>query len=209
MLRSCLIICLLFMHSLQAQGFDFGKVGTSFRIKEEGFISMMMRKLKEVDLIKEQEKMKEISRKKVEDPNPVESIKPAEESREWWHDPTYILPKDIVLPDGKILYKAGTTVNPLDHMELERRLFFIDGREQAQIKWLKEQLNDKKEDKIEDRIILVTGSVLKLQEEIEREIYFDQSGEITGKWGIHASPAVADQDGKMIRIREVELDKLR
>src|SRR5690606_4147284 len=143
-------------------GFDFGKVATSFEVTEEGFTVMMKRKLKTVDLEAENKKMAQIARQRIEAPTPVESIKPATKGREIWYDPTFVLKNDVVLPCGKVLYKAGTSVNPLDHMDLERRLFFVDGRDQKQIEWLKEHLGKNRENKIEDKVILVAGSVFKL-----------------------------------------------
>lgn len=196
----------LFFITFQAQGFDFGKVATSFEVKEEGFTVMMMRKLKTVDLEAENKKMAQIARQRIEEPTPVESIKPATKGREFWYDPTFVLKNDVVLPCGKVLYKAGTSVNPLDHMDLERRLFFVDGRDQKQIEWLKEHLGKNRENKIEDKVILVAGSVFKLQEELGTKVYFDQAGDLTGKMGITASPAVAEQDGKMVKVVEVYLE---
>ena len=69
-------------------------------------------------------------------------------------------------------------------------------------------LSDQKEP-IEDRIILVGGSVFKLKEELgkehENKIYFDQQGELTTKFNIKASPAVAVQDRLRLKIEEVKL----
>ncbi len=36
-------------------------------------------------------------------------------------------------------------------------------------------------------------------------LYFDQNGVITGKFGIGHVPATVEQEGKMLRIREVVL----
>lgn len=113
------------------------------------------------------------------------------------------LEEDVVLPCGQILHKAGTKVNPLEHMDLKRSLFFIDSRQPVQVKWLKAQLTvsnleisnnlaDQKE-LIEDRIILVGGSALKLKEELGKEhvdkVYFNQVGELTTKFNIKAIPS--------------------
>ena len=38
---------------------DFGKQGTTFEIKEEGFVAMMQRKLKGVNLAEHEQKMKD------------------------------------------------------------------------------------------------------------------------------------------------------
>lgn len=154
--------------------------------------------------------MRSIAEERVRNPAPVSWVIPAKETREFWHDPTYILTEDAVLPCGRVLYKAGTAVNPLDYMNLDRRLFFIDGREEKQVEWLKGQLllEERSFDKkIEDRVILVGGSPVELQDKLGFEVYFDQAGELTTRFGIKGSPALAEQDGKSLKIVEVALDE--
>ena len=198
---------------------DFGIKGHTYQIIEQPFLRMIGERLQKVDMKKEQEKMTAIVKDRVLNPKAVEGLLPATKSRVFYFDPTYTLEEDAVLPCGKILHKAGTKVNPLEHMDLNRRLFFIDSRQAAQVKWLKAQLtvsnleisnnlSDQKEP-IEDRIILVGGSVFKLKEELgkehENKIYFDQQGELTTKFNIKASPAVAVQDRLRLKIEEVKL----
>ncbi len=202
--------------SQKVMAVDLGKRGHTFDIIEESFVAMMKRKLESVDIKKYQEEMQNIVEDKVNNPREVEGITPAKQQRIFYFDPTYELKEDAILPCGKVIHKAGTRVNPLDYMNLERRMFFIDSRDKAQVKWLVEQLDnaeniDKKDGvQIEDRVILVGGSVLKLQEEMMPEhkdkIYFDQSGEIIGRFGIKHVPAIAMQEDKQIRIQEVPLD---
>ena len=104
-------------------------------------------------------------------------------------------------------------MNPLQHMDLNRRMFFVDGRNKDQIEWLKEKLKTPspkvKNQIIEDRVILVGGSVFKIQDELgenhRNKVYFDQSGELTTKFGIKASPAIAYQEGFQIKIEEIEV----
>lgn len=195
---------------------DFGTKGHTYQIIEQPFLRMIDERLQKVDMKKEQEKMTTIVKDRVQNPRAVEGLSPASSRRVFYFDPTYTLEEDAVLPCGKILHKAGTKVNPLEHMDLNRRLFFIDSRETAQIKWLKKQLVTNKEmsnmldqkEPIEDRIILVAGSVFKLKEELgneyENKVYFDQNGELTTKFGIKASPAIAQQEGLRLKIEEVK-----
>lgn len=193
---------------------DFGKHSHSFPIKEEGFVTMITRKLQSVDLDKENKKIELIARERVENPTPVKWILPATKTREFFHDPTYVLLKDIVLPCGQVLHKAGSSVNPLDHFDLERRLFFVDARVMEQLEWLREKLQelstddfrDKENEDERDKIILVGGSVFKAQEYLGKTVYFDQNGELTSKFGIKASPAVVEQEGKMLKIIEFHLE---
>ena len=198
--------------SFGANAKDFGTRGHTYPIIEQPFLQMIDERLQKVDIKKEQEKMTAIVEDRVANPVAVADILPAKVARVFYFDPTYMLAEDAVLPCGKILHKAGTRVNPLEHMDLNRRLFFIDGSQQVQVKWLTAQLASplpERMEPVEDRIILVGGSVFKLKAELgnrhEDKVYFDQHGELTTKFGIKASPAVAQQDGLMLKIEEIKL----
>lgn len=194
---------------------DLGVVGQTFNVVEEPFIEMLKKRLDKLDLEKEKQKIQAAAKERVENPQAVSGINPARKDRVFYFDPSYILDKDAVLPCGKVLHKAGTKVNPLEHMDLDRRLFFIDSRRENQIAWLKERLNSplakqEQKEQVEDRVILVAGSVFKLQELLGEEhadkVYFDQAGELTTKFGIKASPAVVEQEGFRLKIEEVVLN---
>lgn len=230
-IRGLIIWGTVILVSLSADAKNFGIKGHTYQIIEQPFLQMIDERLKKVDMQKEQVKMTSIVKDRVRNPRAVEGLKPATKNRIFYFDPTYILEEDAVLPCGRVLHKAGTKINPLEHMDLNRRLFFIDSREPGQIGWLKGQLasNNKtsasrpsskkpmnnsiveQEEPIEDRIILVGGSVFKLKEDLSIEyqdkVYFDQDGELTTRFGIKSSPAVAMQDGLMLRIEEIKLTK--
>nr|AKS10401.1 conjugal transfer protein TraW [Rickettsia endosymbiont of Ixodes pacificus] len=206
-------------------GVDFGKQAATYEVAEEGFVAMVKSRLAAIDLQQYQEEMRTIATKKVLEPEPVLGIRATNEPREFWYDPSLLVTEDIKLPDGKVLHKAGTKVNPLDHMDFDRELIFIDGRSSEQIEWLKQRLKmnkQKKEvdnntqedntqesrelgDNLEIRIILVGGKILELQEDIGRTLYFDQAGELTSKFGIEQVPALVVQDGKKLKIREIKI----
>jgi len=204
------IVLYVFILSNSVSAKDFGNRGGNYPVAEESILLSLQRKLGALDLKKEEERMRKVAEERVKNPAPVSGIVPAKETREFWHDPTYILTEDAVLPCGRVLYKAGTAVNPLDYMDLGRRLFFVDGREKKQVEWLKSRLlpdSSSGENKIEDRIILVGGSPVELQDKLGFEVYFDQAGELTTRFGIKGSPALAEQDGKKLKIVEVALDE--
>ena len=193
---------------------DLGVYGQTFKINEESFIFMMKKNLDLIDIEAHQAKMQTQAKYRVENPVGADHIVPAVKTRVFHFDPSYILPEDILLPCGKILPEAGKTVNPLEHMELNRRLFFIDSRQEDQIAWLKERLNSplakqEQKEQVEDRVILVGGSVFKLQELLGQDhadkVYFDQAAELTTKFGIKASPAIVEQEGLRLKIEEVKL----
>ena len=215
-------LCLVVMFSTSlcsttSSAVNLGSISHTFPVIEEGFVAMIKRKLGNVDIEQERLKMERIARDRIENPQAVENIVRATQDKIFYYDPTYTLEEDVVLPCGKVLYTAGTKVNPLDHMALERRMLFIDERDKPQVEWLKEQMLDaaKREDNnknIEDRIILVGGSVFKLKDELEligaehrEKVYFDQAGELTGKFGIKATPAIAQQEGSVLKIEEMSI----
>ena len=62
---------------------------------------------------------------------------------------------------------------------------------------------------VDDRIILIGGSVFKIKEELGEthadKVYFDQSGELTSKFGIKESPAIVMQEGLRLKVEVVSL----
>lgn len=174
-MKQLITIALVILIPQIAVSKDFGVHGATFEIKEEGFISMIQRKLKLVDIEKEQRKMLEIVKIRVEEPLRVANIKRTQKAQSFTYDPSYITEEDIILPDGRVLYLAGTKVNPLDHMNLDKRLIFIDGKDLLQIEWFKDQENSLNITK-EDKLILIAGRPLDLQKDLDREVYFDQAG---------------------------------
>ena len=205
----------LFWVSGSVLGVELGKQGATYEVAEEGFVSMIKGRLASLDLQQHQEAMLRTAKRQVLEPAPVVGLRATSEPREFWYDPSFILTEDIKLPDGKILHKAGTKVNPLDHMVFARELIFIDGRSQEQVEWLKarldgaEQKNKEKTNEennnLEIRIILVGGKILELQEDLGRILYFDQAGELTNKFGIEQVPAIVVQDGKQLKISEIKI----
>lgn len=221
-----------------AKAVDFGTRGRIYTIEEQAFLQMIDERLKGVDQDKIRQEMQERAKQRVKEPLAVEGVEPATEDRVFYFDPSYVLEKDIYLPNKDLFYKAGTRVNPIEEMRklgmsLDRRMIFIDAREDEQIQWLKEQLamyrsksvKNKQEQKdqerklktqipehtpIENRVILVGGRPFELQEELQQDyrdmvVYFDQGGVLTRKMEIKASPAIVTQEGLMLRIKEYKI----
>ena len=203
-----IILSTAILATWSANAKDFGTKGHTHQIIEQPFLQMLHKRLQGVDMKKEKQKMEQIAKERIHNPPAVENVKPAVRNHTFYYDPTYVLDEDAVLPCGKVLHKAGTTVNPLAHMDLNRRLFFVDSREKDQVKWLKAELNNplsEQKEPVEDRIILVGGSPPELEKELGLSVYFDQQGSLTNKFGIKHSPALAVQEGLKIRINEINI----
>jgi conjugal transfer pilus assembly protein TraW len=192
-----------------AEAKDLGIVGNSFKVTEEGFLAMIERKLKGLDTKSLETKMQELAKRKVEEPVAVGGITRATEQREFAYDPSYILNEDVYLPDGKLLYAKGTTINPLDHISWQGKLVFIDSRDKEQVDWVKQiqdlQLNENEiptEAERQAKMVLVAGKPIELERELGVAVYFDQAGELTSKFGIRHVPAIVEQEGKMLKVIE-------
>jgi conjugal transfer pilus assembly protein TraW len=117
MIKSCAFILLILFGTI-ALAKDYGVSGHTFEIKEEGFLSMIYRKLGKIDLSEENKKMQQLAIKKVEQPTAVEGIKKAEKDQSFTFDPTYEVTEDIILPSVQVLYPLGTKVNPVRACEV-------------------------------------------------------------------------------------------
>ena len=137
---------------------------------------------------------------KVRRPTPVAGITPATQARVWAFDPTIVIEKDVKDQKGNYVARAGQTVNPLDFVAMHQALVFVDGDDKAQMEWATSQYSD-----LKAKIILVSGSPIEEMTARKRRFYFDQEGRLTGKFGVRHTPAVAEQDGKVIKVSEIKL----
>jgi conjugal transfer pilus assembly protein TraW len=184
---------------------DYGIVGTTYLIIEKDFLKEIQEKLKEMEqngkLAKFQNGIKKQMVDSVNKTKPVAGITPTKFAKSWLFDPSVFLDKNLTDQNGRVFYKAGTKVNPLDHLSLTRTLIFIDGDDETQVKWAIKQDKLKKN---KTKIILVKGAIIDLMKQTKTRLYFDQNGTLTKKFSIEHTPTV-EQEGKKLRISEVLL----
>lgn len=181
---------------------DFGIMGHTFPIKEEPFVQMITKRLHSIDIAKHQEIIRQKTIEKINNPKPVEGLKRAQKNHSFSFDPTYLLKEDIIMPDGKVLYRAGTSINPLHYIDFDRRLIFIDARDKTQIKWLRRYLA---KEQSQNRIILTGGKIFELEQKLNTSLYFDQEGVLVNHFGIKALPSVIVQEGYALKITELKI----
>ncbi len=135
------------------------------------------------------------ARRYVDSPPPVAGVVHAAEEKTRLFDPSLTVRTDIRDHQGTLIAKAGTRVNPLDHITLSLALAFIDGSDADQVAWALAWGRKKK-------IVLVKGPVLALMRGHRRRFYFDQKGLLIRRFAITAVPATVEQEGDRLRIRE-------
>jgi conjugal transfer pilus assembly protein TraW len=183
---------------------DLGVIGPTYEIAERDLIEVIKDKLRRMEMTGEMEKRNEEYKRRViegiERPKPVLGISPTKTARTFYIDPTFTLDRNIQDEHGRILYPAGTKINPFDYDRMSKVLLFFDGRDKAQVAFAKRFIA---ESKTPVRPILVAGEPLKLMREWKREVFYDQGGALSRRFSITQSPAVVAQEGKRIRVDEV------
>ena len=139
---------------------------------------------------------------RVNRPEPVAGLGTASNPRQWTFDPTITVEADISDDKGRLIIAAGTRVNPLDSVSLRQKLIFIDGDDAAQLAWA-----IKVHKAADAKLILVKGAPLDLMRARQRRFYFDQGGTLVKRFGIRAVPAIVEQQGRILLVREVPLRK--
>jgi len=203
MLRIVILLALFIQYS-EAEAKDFGIIGQVFEIKEQNLLEYIKQKLNLLkasgELELKQNEMKEKVRNYVNRPYRVKGIITTTEPREYYYDPTYTVVNDIKDQDGRVFIEAGRRVNPLEMMPLSYKMLFIDGDDEAQVKW---GLEKAKKDKV--KIILVNGAIIDLMKENKVRFYFDQQGVLSEKFGIKQVPAIVEQKDLQLLIKEVKV----
>lgn len=202
--NSALVLLCALTLSSAGQASDHGVVGQTFPVIETDLLSVIEQRLQNLQASGEIDRMNaEFARRaeaKVRRPTPVAGIMPATQARVWAFDPTIVIEKDVKDQKGNFVARAGQTVNPLDFVAMHQALVFVDGDDKAQMEWATSQYSD-----LKAKIILVSGSPIEEMTARKRRFYFDQEGRLTGKFGVRHTPAVAEQDGKVIKVSEIKL----
>ena len=186
------LLALLYALPVQAGNAALGK---TYPIAERDFLDVIRAKLEakqqsgELDAL--QKAMVATALHTIEQPRPILGITRASKPDTRYYDPSVTATQDIRDADGNVVVKAGTTVNPLDYMGLSKVLLFIDARDKHQVRYAEHYY---KASKKPVKVILVAGSYMALMLQWQRPVFYDQGGNLTGKFQITHVPALVYQE---------------
>lgn len=190
-----------------SQAQDLGVIGPTYDISEKDLVQVIKDRLRRMQangqLAQVENDYKQHVIYKFQHPKPVSGIRAAETARTFYVDPTYTLDRNVTDGKGRLLYPAGTRVNPFDYERMSKTLLFFDESNPKQVAFAKRFIA---ESKIAVKPILVAGDPFKLMREWQKPVYFDQMGYLTKRFSITRSPAVVTQEGKRFRIDEIKLN---
>lgn len=199
------VLLLALFGAVPAMGQHLGVHGSLWEIQEEDGVAFLKRKVG--DLVKDGtvEQMRADSTAKIKDAivhqKPVPGYSVAATNQTRFFDPTVVLDKSVVNSDGRVIYPAGTKVNPLQYGGLSKRYVFIDGRIPAQIDFAVSE----KAKYPTDSVILIAGDWVAVSKKIGTQAYYDQSGALTRRFKLNKVPSIVSQDGLRIKIEESAL----
>lgn len=192
-----LIIC--------SEGYGAEQLGPLHPIVEPDMLQEIYRVLNEKEKSGETARLQkeaiERSKKSIENPPLVSGLKKVEKARHFYWDPTVTVAKTIHDPQGNVIAEAGQKVNPLDYVPMTRHLLFFDGRDPTQVAKAVALI---KHYKGLVKPILTGGQPLSLSREWKTQVFYDQGGALVRKLGITKVPSLVTQEGKKLRIDELE-----
>lgn len=187
----------------QAGAATLGTYGNTWDIAEPDLTEVIKAKFKKMQGSGELDRINQENRKKaldhLEHPDPVPGITTATEANTWWIDPTFTETQDVGAPGQKPIIPKGFVYNPLEHGSLGKRYVFIDGRDERQVALAARYVSQSPK----DRIVLTAGRWTELTRRLRYQVYYDQFGAITKRFGITKVPAVLSQDGNLLKVEEL------
>lgn len=144
----------------------------------------------------------ERAKRSIENPKAVEGLVRADRNRTFYYDPSFRVPETIKDADGRVVVEAGKTVNPLDYVSMTTYMVFVDGSDPKQMAKA-DALYEHYKGNL--KTVLVKGPVADLSRARKRQIYFDQGGSLVRKFGLTKVPSLVSQEGKRLRIDELEI----
>ena len=188
-----------------AQAKDLGVIGAVYSIQETDLLQWITARLEH---LKATGKFKQLNKtleqhaiNTVKRPRPVAGVVHTREPRSFTFDPSILIDHDIKDQNGQVIVRAGTKVNPLDHVSLMQPLLFIDADDPKELLWAKQQDTQFHH---REKIILIKGPVIALMKQWHQRLYFDQLGKLVQRFRIEQVPAIVTQEAKHLRVQEVK-----
>ena len=185
---------------------DYGTLGTTWAIAEPDLLQVIRARLMAAEqngtLANMNAKFVAAAEASAQRPHAVAGITPATADRHWLFDPSVTLAEDIRDARGGLIAAKGQRFNPLHVVGLAHAFAFIDGDDSNEVAWA---IKQGPPDKL--WIVLTKGSPIDRMKALQRRFYFDQQGVLTTRFGIEHTPALLEQKGDALEIREVALPR--
>jgi conjugal transfer pilus assembly protein TraW len=168
---------------------DLGLIGPTYPIEEENMLTLIYERLRLLDWRK---KAREIKERAFRFEGP--SIPTATTPKTYYVDPSIVLSGDIKDHTGKVLFAAGTEINPADYVPLDGKYIVINGELSSQVKMALKGRYKK---------IMVTSGDLRLLMKKYKTPFYIANDVVIDRFSISAVPSVISQEGRLIRVEQL------
>ena len=183
---------------------NLGAYGQVFPVIEEDIRQLIMKRLKTMEasgeLRRHQRVIEERVARHIIRPRPL-SLPTTKTPKTFHINPTVFVSQDIWTPDGTLIAKNGTPINPFTHIQFSKTLFFFNADDAHQMHWVKNHYSDYQQVKF-----ILTGGDIREASELFGRIYFDLNGVISQKLHVRHVPSVVKQDGLSWKVTEIGAD---
>jgi conjugal transfer pilus assembly protein TraW len=201
--RTHLALLLAVLMSASAAAKDLGTWGNLWSPAEPDLLLFIQNRIKSMEQSGEMDRLKNEAIDRVKRhavrPSPIPGLTPATQYRATHLDPTFTVAETITDLHGNIIARKGDRVNPLDKVPYNQTLYFIDGDNPDQMKWVRQQIVGKSDFKV----ILVNGNIKETSDALDEQIFFDQAGVLTTKFGFEHTPVRITRDDRQLKIEEI------
>jgi conjugal transfer pilus assembly protein TraW len=184
---------------------DLGTFGKTYPINEPDFLAEIQgiakQKMANGEWKRLEVEARERGKRYFERPPAVTGLRTAKKGRARRFDPSITLLEDIRGADGRLIFAAGTVVNPADIAPFPGDLLYLNGDDKHQVA-LAERLIKQRGNAL--KVILVDGSPAELMRKWARPIYFDQAGAGVRRFGLDTVPALITQKNPIDHFLTIE-----
>ncbi|WP_199099872.1 TrbC family F-type conjugative pilus assembly protein [Dyella sp. ASV21] len=182
---------------------DLGARGKTFPVAEIDLLAAMQEKVKNFDWEAWKQKAAADYWKKA----PFTELPRATEARVRQIDPTVVVPKDIIAPNGTVVARAGDTFNPLDSMGFHQKLLIFDATDKAQLEYARKFLKDA----AGTRVTLITTTMnrdegfdgyVEMENELEHPVYM-LNAPVRDTFHVEMVPTTVEATNKVFVVTEV------
>lgn len=178
------------------------KIGTTYPIQEKHAIHDIQARLQAKQDSGELAEIQEQIRQRIEQSMtelPPLDLPIADKAHVYYMEPSYTLPQTLYDHEGGIVAPAGTVVKPLEVAPIPFKLFFFDGRDEAQVELARQKAQEVGSTFLP---ILTAGRWDELSRSFNQAVYYDQQGRMVKSFGVQAVPSMVSQEGNRLKIEE-------
>ncbi|HBK3262417.1 TPA: type-F conjugative transfer system protein TraW [Legionella pneumophila] len=196
-----LILGLAFLLEPVSHAKNIGQYGQTFPVREEDIRKVIMNKLNALqqsgDLEHVQRDLEQKAARQAMRPHSL-ALSTTRTPKTFRISPAVTVSHDIWTPDGYLIAKAGTRINPFERVHFLKTLIFFNADDARQVAWVKNHYTDFKHVKF-----ILTGGDVRVAAELFGRIYFDVNGIISSRLQLQHVPSIVSQVGLDWQIKEI------